>query len=178
VTTAPLITEAYRAQQAQLHARGDYGVAGAYHAKQVARLLGQLGARSLLDYGCGSNRSLLAALDLPDDVTYEGYDPCVAQFSHEPVPADLVTCIDVLEHIEPELLDNVLDHLASLCDPHGYFTVHTGPAKKTLPDGRNAHLTQQGLDWWMTRLRTRFEVRHHVVVADGIIFLTRSLPAA
>ena len=142
----------------QLHSTGGYGKVGSMFGEQVSRLLTKLNARSLLDYGCGSRRSLLETLNLPPGAVYEGYDPCVPEYSADPLPADLVVCIDVLEHIEPELLDNVLDHLASLCDPYGFFSIHLGPAAKTLPDGRNAHLIQQPPAWWRLRLEPRFKV--------------------
>ena len=156
--SGPLITDEYRSQQAALHATGRYGRAAKAYARMVAQYMDRLKITSLLDYGCGSNRSLLTALPLPADVVYEGYDPCVPEYSADPLPADLVVCIDVLEHIEPELLDNVLDHLASLCDPYGFFSIHLGPAAKTLPDGRNAHLIQQPPAWWRLRLEPRFKV--------------------
>jgi hypothetical protein len=38
------------------------------------------------------------------------------------------------------------------------FTVHTGPAKKILPDGRNAHLIQQPPSWWLPKFMERFEL--------------------
>jgi hypothetical protein len=51
--------------------------------------------------------------------------------------------------------------------------IHTGPAAKTLADGRNAHLIQEGADWWKAHLASFFTVgtikRHgpllYVVVA-------------
>ena len=33
------------------------------------------------------------------------------------------------------------------------------PAFKTLPDGRNAHLTVRPIKWWMERLFDRFDVQ-------------------
>lgn len=153
-----VISDEYRAQQLTLHEDGNYGVAGQFAGDLVGRYLRRLGARSILDYGCGSKRSLLKGLDLPPDVVYEGYDPCVPEFAAAPCPAELVVCIDVLEHVEPLFLDNVLDHLGELCDPYGLFTVETGPAKKLLPDGRNAHLIQENLAWWKPRLEQRFEL--------------------
>lgn len=169
-----LITEQYRAEQAALHATGNYGDAGRLYGETVARLLDSTGARSLLDYGCGSKRSLFHALKLPDDVIYEGYDPAVPECADEPMPAELVACIDVLEHIEPLLLDNVLAHLAGLCDPYGLFTVHTGPAIKTLSDGRNAHLTQQGPEWWLPRLVQHFDVLERQPIPSGFVVVVRS----
>lgn len=173
-----LITDHYREEQAALHARGNYGTASLQYGFVVARLLDSSGAKSLLDYGCGSKRSLLQALKLPDDVVYEGYDPAIPAYSAAPVPADLVVCVDVLEHIEPELLPNVLDHLGSLCDPYGFFTVHTGPAQKVLSDGRNAHLTQEGQEWWLPLLRQRFEVLQLQTIPSGFAVVVRALSSS
>jgi FkbM family methyltransferase len=172
-----LITESYRREQAALHAKGNYGVTGAQFGPLVRALLGATQARSLLDYGCGSKRSLLTTLKLPQGVEYEGYDPAVPDFAANPLPAELVSCIDVLEHIEPNLLGDVLAHLASLCDPYGFFTVHTGPAAKVLSDGRNAHLIQQPREWWLQRLRDHFDVLVQEDIAGGFCVLVRSLDA-
>lgn len=170
-----LITDAYRAEQAALHAKGNYGTAALQYGATVAALLNSTGATSLLDYGCGSKRSLLQTLELPADVVYEGYDPAIPDYAATPCPAELVVCIDVLEHIEPSLLDNVLDNLAELCDPYGLFTVHSGPAVKVLSDGRNAHLTQEGPDWWLPRFRQRFEMMEVKAIPNGFVVLVRSL---
>jgi hypothetical protein len=156
--SGPLITDEYRAQQKALHAVGNYGRAAMSFGHLVAGYVQRLRVGSLLDYGCGSQRSLLKVLKLPEHVVYEGYDPCVPEYSTDPIPAELVVCIDVLEHIEPQLLDNVLDHLKDLCDPYGLFTIHTGPAAKVLSDGRNAHLTQEDISWWLPKLEQRFHV--------------------
>lgn len=172
--SALLITEQYRAQQSELHAAGDYGLVGKLFGELVSRHMKSLGVNSILDYGCGSHRSLLKGLSIPDDVVYEGYDPCVPAYSAEPCPAELVVCLDVLEHIEPPLLDNVLDHLGELCDPYGLFTIHTGPAAKLLPDGRNAHLIQEGRSWWLPKIEQRFTVLGLGKTSGGFFVLVRS----
>ncbi len=64
----------------------------------------------------------------------------------------------MLEHIEPALLDNVLDDLKRVTARVGVFTVHTGQAVKTLPDGRNTHLIQKAPAWWLPRILERFEL--------------------
>lgn len=169
------ITESYRAQQAALHAQGNYGLAALQYGEPVSALIEICGARTLLDYGCGSKRSLLKVLRLPPGVRYEGFDPAVPEYAAPPQPAHLVVCIDVLEHIEPELLDNVLDHLAALCDPFGFFTIHTGPAGKLLADGRNAHLIQQPPQWWLPQLQKRFKLLRVEPVANGFAVIVQSL---
>jgi hypothetical protein len=176
--TVELISEAYRKEQAALHATGTYGEAASSLGPVVAALLNLSGVGSLLDYGCGSRRSLLQGVKLPPEVVYEGYDPAVPAYASPPLPAELVCCIDVLEHIEPDLLDDVLDDLARLCDPLGFFTVHTGPAMKTLSDGRNAHLTQQDANWWLPKLASRFDVLGVTNYDSGFAVVVRSRHSA
>ena len=64
----------------------------------------------------------------------------------------------MLEHIEPELLDNVLDDLKRVTKRAALFTVHVKPAVKVLPDGRNAHLIQQPPSWWLPKFLERFDL--------------------
>ena len=97
---------------------------------------------------------------------YYPYDPSFPEYG-EARPADLLVCIDVLEHIEPELLDNVLDDLQRLVINTGLFTIHTGPAGKVLADGRNAHLIQEGYDWWVEKLDKRFNIIEHTSEQNG-----------
>ena len=156
----PVISDEYRRVQRELHdSNPNYGVASVGMAPLVADILGKLNPPKLLDYGAGKGR---LAQELPKylknvpPVTH--YDPARPHWAATPAPHDFVTCIDVLEHIEPELLDNVLDDLKRVVARHGFFTVHTGPAMKVLPDGRNAHLIQHGAEWWLPRLLARFEL--------------------
>ena len=151
------ISDAYRSEQRQLHQNKNYGRASAAYAPLVASLLGHGRCRSLSDYGAGK-RNLQRALG-PDagSIEYHPYDPAFPEYG-DPQPADLVSCIDVLEHVEPELLDECLDPIASITRRLVLITVHSGPAKKTLSDGRNAHLIQQPLRWWLPKFGRRFDL--------------------
>lgn len=151
-----LLSEQYRSEQARLHSMGNYGTASLQYGEMVSGIVERSGARTLLDYGCGSMRNLAKVLDC--EVVYEGYDPAVPAFAGDPDAADLVVCIDVLEHIEPDCLDAVLDHLKAKTLKHVFFTVHTGPAVKTLSDGRNAHLIQQPASWWLPKFLQRWNL--------------------
>lgn len=154
-----LISDQYQAQQRQLHAeRDDYGVASIGYAPLVSEICNRLGVLHLLDYGAGKKR-LFANLKVDHKMTLQAYDPGIEQISGAPVPAEMVTCIDVLEHIEPECLEDVLNDLERLTEIVGFFTVHTGPAVKVLSDGRNAHLTQQPMEWWLPKLWERFDLQ-------------------
>ena len=113
----------------------------------------------LLDYGCGHNLSLKDNLEPIRSFKYQCYDPGVPEYAEDPVAAQMVVCIDVLEHIEPDCLESVLDHLETLTEQVLFATIHTGPAGKKLPDGRNAHLIQKPYDWWLPHFTERFELQ-------------------
>lgn len=168
-----LISPSYRAEQAALHAKGNYGTASLSFGKIVSAIVQKTGAESLLDYGCGSIRNLAKVLDC--DVVYQGYDPAIPAFSAKE-PADLVCCIDVLEHIEPELLGNVLADLQSLTKHHAFLTVHTGPAAKVLSDGRNAHLIQEPPVWWFPKLSEHFDILSFQRLPNGFYVVCQPLP--
>ena len=160
VTQPPtLISEEYRQMQQKLHERPDYGIASIGYAPLVAEVLQQVGATELLDYGAGKGRlGLTLRQHLQKPLTIHHYDPAVPEWSAPPAPCRFVACIDVLEHIEPHLLENVLDDLKRVTAAVGVFTVDTGAALKVLPDGRNAHLIQQPPEWWLPRIMQRFEL--------------------
>lgn len=153
------ISEAYRAEQEHLHETTEYGTASIGFAPVVSEICNKLEVMHLLDYGCGSRTNLLKHLKVDHKLKYQGYDPGVPRFSGHPAPAEMVCCIDVLEHVEPEFLDNVLDELESLTEAVIFATIHTGPANKVLSDGRNAHINQQPIEWWLPRLLCRFEIQ-------------------
>lgn len=137
-------TEEYKALQQQLHAAGGYGTSGAKHAQYVMQLSKNLGTRNILDYGCGQ-RTLARALPFNID----NYDPFIPGLDAEPEPHDLVVCSDVLEHIEPDCLESVLQHLHRLTNKALFVDVACRPAKKVLADGRNAHLIQWEPRGWL-----------------------------
>lgn len=154
-----LISEDYRRMQQELHKNPDYGVASVEYAPLVAQVMDAVGTLELLDYGAGKGR-LGASLreHSQQSLTIHHYDPAIPEWSAPAKPCRFVACIDVLEHIEPTLLDNVLDDLQRVTQSVGVFTVHTGAAAKVLSDGRNAHLIQQSAHWWLPKFMARFEL--------------------
>ena len=159
MSEAALISDDYRKIQRQLHENPGYGVASVQHAPMVGQIIEITGAQELLDYGAGKGRlgtTLRQIVRRPLKVHH--YDPAIPEWSAPPQPCGLVACIDVLEHIEPELLDNVLDDLQRVTADAGIFTVDTGPADKILSDGRNAHLIQKPSGWWLPKFLDRFDL--------------------
>lgn len=162
-----LISDDYREQQSALHDEGFYGGMGQTpYGAMVAEIINRLEVLHVLDYGCGSRLSLAKSLQgkVKHGFKYQAYDPAVPKFAAPPVPADMVVALDVLEHIEEDHIDTVLDHLQQMTEAVGFFSIDTGPAAKTLPDGRNAHVLQRPPEWWLPRLMMRFALQTFQVV--------------
>jgi 2-polyprenyl-3-methyl-5-hydroxy-6-metoxy-1,4-benzoquinol methylase len=156
-----LISEYYEAQNRKLHRhpRG-FGASGHRWVDKgdVPAIIKKYKVRSLLDYGCGRGTLWKALVEkrprLAAHILYVGYDPCFS--GKEKIPKekyDLVTCTDVLEHIEPMYLDNVLKHVFSLASKVIFFNISLVVANKNLPDGRNAHLIIKPCKWWLKKLK-------------------------
>lgn len=154
-----LYTPEYKEQQQKLHAKGNYGVTGDKQAGLINNIIHKLSIKHLLDYGCGSKALLRDVLSPPGEFRYQAYDPMVDEYSSDPVPAEMVVVQDVLEHIEPDFIEDVLDHLEQLTEVVIFATIFEGPAVKTLDDGRNAHLIQRPLEWWAPKFFERFKVQ-------------------
>lgn len=148
-----LISFGYLKEQVLLHAspRG-YGGKGGKWAPAVAQLAREVGAASVLDYGCGQGLMAMALRCAPIGLEVAEYDPAIAGKDVLPDPADVVVCTDVLEHVEPDRLPAVLAHVRSLCRKAAFLVVALDPTNKLLTDGRNAHLIQESPEWWAAQV--------------------------
>lgn len=164
-----LISESYRRLNAELHRTASkYGSGNSDRFVLARQLVVKFGTRDVLDYGCGKGRLKHAVAPFAD---VREYDPAIEGKDGLPEPAELVICFDVLEHVEPECLDAVLDHLRDLTKGHAALAVHTAAALKVLADGRNAHLTQQPYSWWRDRLEARWTTEHIQEGHNGFFYI-------
>lgn len=176
-----LISDSYKKQQEHLHETTTYGTASIEKAPTVAKIMNNLGVTKLLDYGCSRLCNLFKTLTeqrlVDHKFQYIPYDPAVERYADRPEPTEMVACVDVLEHIEPELLDNVLNDLERVTEVVGFFSVHCGPAAKILQDGRNAHLIQMPPEWWLPKLMERFEVQTFAKTEQGfdVVVMARGI---
>ena len=162
-----LITEEYRELNRKLHAGNkEYGVTSKYYANDILDMCNSINDQDVLDYGCG--KAELAKL-IPFKI--QSYDPCIEKYSNRPRPANVVACIDVLEHIEPECLDDVLEDIQNLTKKAIFLTVATAEALKKLPDGRNAHLIVQDYTKWLPKLWEHFMMVNYSKGQFGFIFV-------
>lgn len=137
-------------------------------AKAVITLNTMLQRRiSVLDYGCGKGglgKHLESVLNIVDVTSY---DPFVEEFSKEPEGKfDIVTCIDVMEHVEEQCVDNTLKILEERCKYMCVFVIAMSDAMKVLSDGRNAHITQRSSLWWISKLQEKFVVGEAIKTAE------------
>lgn len=150
-----MISDRYREQNAQLHRKQHaYGCSGSRWADLVIDIAARVGASEVLDYGCG--KQTLAGM-IAHVVPCRGYDPAIPHLSERPAPADLVTCTDVMEHVEPEYVDAVLDDVAGLARKAAFFVISCERGGRKLPDGRYAHLVVKPPEWWLRRIAPRFD---------------------
>lgn len=141
-----MISNEYRELMVETHKDEKWGKSAGFY---IGYLQDFISSSNILDYGSGK----CALKEHYPDI--KCYDPA---FDDElPECADIVLCIDVLEHVEPKYLDDVINHVASLSKQKAFFAISTREAKKILPDGRNAHLIIQDSDWWHKKLSSHFD---------------------
>lgn len=161
-----LISKEYAEINRQMHSRPEYGVMGQEYAHIVEGLAKQYRTASILDYGCGK-RTLERALGFP----IWNYDPAIEGLDESPKPRDIVTCTDVLEHIEPECLDSVLDDMRRCTLKVLMSVITVVPARKLLPDGTNPHKICEPWEWWHERLNRRWRMTHFADMSKRFVWI-------
>lgn len=143
-----LISDYYKDVLEKEHTKGNWGVASLHYAPRVASMMKRYGLTEVLDYGAGAGNLEKELARLLPDVKVFNYDPGVPKWNSRPEPCKMVACIDVIEHIEPELLDNVLDDLQRVILDHAFISISTTPARRILNNGWNAHICiKDPLEW-------------------------------
>lgn len=145
-----LISEEYRALNRELHYRiPAYGNGAHKWAPKVRELANQNNTSSILDYGAGK-RTLAQALP---EFKLSEYDPAVPGIDTLPGPADIVCCLDVLEHVEPDKIDYTLAYLVSLTRKVLVLSISCKLSTKMLADGRSSHILVESPEWWRNKLQ-------------------------
>ena len=149
-----LISKEYRKLNEDLHkSNRNFGAKGWKQVDFVhEKFINAYGLKTLLDYGCGK-ATLSTALKAKYGLDVDKYDPCVPEYSDHPTKTyQGVICNDMMEHIEPELLDGVFQDIRNLSSLLVYMKIGICPSNKTLADGRNAHLIIESSEWWKERI--------------------------
>jgi hypothetical protein len=149
------------------------------HRVRVKDLIMQTGAKTVLDYGCGKGAQYAprivkdeagnrwdSVIDYWDIDELVCYDPAYEKYSHVPEGEfDAVVCTDVLEHCPEPDLPWIVAEILGYATKFVFFSIACYPAKKRLPDGRNAHITIKPLDWW------RALITHAAKARPGVLWV-------
>jgi hypothetical protein len=154
-----LISNEYQQQLADMHMADEYwGTSAGYYADLVTSIINRFSVKTILDYGSGKG-TLHQYLSPDHQVAYALYDPAIPGISAIPRPREMVVCLDVLEHIEPDLIDNVLKDIQRCAQKLAFINISLVPARKHLPDGRNAHILLRSSRWWTEKLLEYWDIR-------------------
>jgi hypothetical protein len=142
-------------QYAALHGAVRYGATGHNKLKMIEPWIQIAAPRSILDYGAGQSR-MVEEIRSHRLTVRDRYDPAIPDISAAPRERyDLVTCIDVLEHLDEGEVSAVVADVARFGEK-AIFIVDTKKAGTILPNGENAHATIRPGDWWLARVREHF----------------------
>jgi hypothetical protein len=148
-----MITNEYKEQLQSLHQQKKFSERNLWY-NDIKKFIEKEQPSNIIDFGC-SHGGLISKLktDFPNISVIDGYDPGVPEFEKLPERNyETLISTDVIEHIEPETLDSTLNYIESLFTKSAWIIIACYPAKKYLPDGRNAHLTIETPDWWLSKL--------------------------
>ena len=142
------------------------------HISRIKALIDEAGAKTLLDYGAGKGTQYRPQPVMVDgrqvadgvaeywDVEVQCYDPGYAEYGKLPKGTfDGVVCTDVLEHCPEEDLAWIVDEIFAFATRFVYLNVACFPARKSLPNGENAHVTVRPPQWWEALIRERSRSR-------------------
>lgn len=114
--------------------------------------------KSVLDYGCGKG----GTADYIESTTHfkvDRYDPGYQPYSLKPTKTyDFVYSTDVFEHIELEDVGPAIQYINTLTTRYHAHIIDLDPARKHLPDGRNAHVTLLDEAEWLNTFNQVCEV--------------------
>ncbi len=130
-----MITDNYKNDLKKLHKSKAFGNRSKIPA-EVTRCIEEYNIESILDFGCGKGNVVAALKETYPNLKVYGYDPGRDGYDALPDSIDMIISTDVLEHIEPELLEETLLDLAKRTDKVMYHLIACHPAKKSLSDGR------------------------------------------
>ncbi len=149
--------------------------------ERIKRLIELTEADTILDYGSGKGQQyerpiidvgggqIDLVIDFWDVGAIDCFDPGYEPYSELPSEQyDGVISTDMLEHCPEEDVDWVIDELFSFAKLFVFANVASYPAKKTLPNGENAHCTIKPLDWWREKFITAS--RKHQIKTWQVVF--------
>lgn len=121
----------------------------------------------MIDISCGTGTLLKYIQQNYPNITYIGTD--ISQYGEFPITkldltnqndwnnisqTQLITCMDVLEHIEEEYMTSIIKNLARKCA----FAVITVANHEEIRGDTDLHVTKQNLNYWVSVINKDFYI--------------------
>jgi len=166
-----LISDEYRAKIESVTQKMPWGGDVVGSVPRIYKYASEHNCKSILDYGSGKSDFLKTMeRDHPDHgFQINQYEPARPELAGDPIASDMVICVDVLEHIEPDKLDNVLDHIASKTNKIFYFKVCLVDSFNSFEDGTNLHLIVEPKEFWLDKLSKYYTIED-ILFARGHVW--------
>ena len=147
---------------------------GSDYVPEIMHLMTDFNFMSLLDYGAGRAADLVWDQEVTKKILKNKSGRTPKLFSYEPFHTnfkyrdpsvlkkryDIVVCMDVLEHLLPEDVDDVLRTIMSCAHKMLFLVIHTTPATKLIKDEKgndvfeqSLHTTVEDSKWWQDKIK-------------------------
>jgi|ETNmetMinimDraft_21_1059911.scaffolds.fasta_scaffold184022_2 2-polyprenyl-3-methyl-5-hydroxy-6-metoxy-1,4-benzoquinol methylase len=176
-----LVSKKYKEKLVAFHRKRNWGNGAPPNAASIVyKYMAITRSNSLLDYGAGYGafKQAIKKYQLSTnyrqhrlDLNVHEYEPGVVGKDEDPPICDVTVCFDVLEHIEPNKIDNVLQHIYDKTRKWAYVSICTVPARKTFPDGQNLHLLVKESSWWLEKFKSNWDMLEVTITTGHVILL-------
>ena len=161
-----LISKEYKEKIVAFHTKRGWGGPISKHIPfLIHKYMALSQANSILDYGAGSSlfKEKMDQQYPNAKFNIHEYEPGIIGKDEDPPVCDATVCIDVLEHIEPDKIDNVLQHIYDKTNKWAYVVICCIPSRKTFSDGQNLHILVKPSTWWLKKFEDKwdmFNIKH------------------
>lgn len=154
------ISSSYAEHLRKEHAGSKWGSTGWKYSGELACMCvrSRPYIKTILDFGCGKGTMGVYLKEEFPELKLSEYDPGIP--GKDTMPSgqfDMVLTSDVLEHVEPELLDNTLIKLQALTKYVLFNDIACSPTYKLMGEGphvgEDLHLIIEEPEWWRARFK-------------------------
>lgn len=162
------IGSSYKEALQNEHQDEKWGTTGArYSGDAVGALLRRGYLLTALDYGAGKGTMANAF----PQVDWEEYDPGIPGKDVKPLGTfDLVTCTDVMEHVEEDKVEAVIADLANYTGKVLFVDIACYPTGKVFDsgpyEGQDLHITIREPDWWIDKFDETGLLKHQTSIIE------------
>lgn len=148
-----------------------WGASFKRHGDLLKPYIGKFNIKTILDFGSGKGEQYTEKRlhwKYFNKIMPALYDPAVEGIDTLPKRNfNMVFSTDVLEHLEYEDLDETLEIIYSKATKFVYHGIANWETGRILDDGRDMHIIQEDINWWVDKIKP------HITVPTLIFVETR-----